>query len=105
MLEGSFIIGFRIGFRMRAGPTLMDEFDISTRPLAIPADMNEIVGYARRLCSMFGTIRAINAIADRDPVIFYIEFDSIDAANRAVQVLQSQPAWSLSKVSTHPYVL
>lgn len=72
---------------------------VSTDPFSTQARLALTATYARQMCEMFGSVRELEVITDEDPVVFRIEFDSIDAANRAMQVFGSNTLCRFSNVS------
>lgn len=75
---------------------------VSTDPFSTPARLALTASYARHMCEMFGSVRELEAITEQDPVVFRVEFNSVDAANRAMQVFQSKTVCLLSNVSPSP---
>lgn len=78
---------------------------VSTDPFSTPARLALTANYARNMCEMFGNVRQLEVITDHDPVVFRVAFDSIDAANRAVQVFGIKTVCALPNVSppcSHP---
>jgi hypothetical protein len=51
---------------------------------------------AQRICNIFGPTKKIQALNEREPFIFRIEFDSVDAATRITHLLANEQRFSLS---------
>jgi hypothetical protein len=66
-----------------------------------PAEIKKIAG---RVCELMGSIRRLVLLTEDSPFLFRIEYDSVDAANRTVQMFASCPDWALGgdkEVSLH----
>jgi hypothetical protein len=50
----------------------------------------------QRICDIFGPTKKIQALNEREPFIFRIEFDSVDAATRITHLLANEQRFSLS---------
>jgi hypothetical protein len=50
-----------------------------------------------RVCTSVGNTRRVLPVTEEAPFLFRVEFDSVDAANRAVEFLQVSPGWQLNE--------
>jgi hypothetical protein len=61
--------------------------------------INDVVtmkSVVQRICSLVGMTRRVVAMTGEAPFMFRVEFDSVDAANRAVNILNVSPDWELN---------